>query len=300
MTQRSYHLGLIGYPLDHSLSPRLHNAALSALGLAGEYLLYPITPLPKGHSRLMALMDQLRAGELDGLNVTIPHKQNVMPFLDALTPTAQVIGAVNTLFRQDERLVGDNTDAPGFYTDLGEFMRKSAPQIGGPDNPGQTALLLGAGGSARAVAYALLEAGWNLVVAARHQIQTQELIDHLEAAMDRSDDDDRPGLSAITLEPDSIRQVANNINLIVNTTPLGMSPDVDPTPWPWEIPFPSHAVVYDLVYNPPETTLVRAARTAGLPATTGLGMLVEQAALSFERWTNYTAPRQIMWQAVSG
>ena len=111
-------LGLTGWPLGHSLSPKLHSAALQALGLEGEYRLYLVPPLPEGQEQLKTLVKQVRAGEITGLNVTIPHKQAVLPLVDELTPAARAIGAVNTLYLWDGRLVGDNTDAPGFLADL--------------------------------------------------------------------------------------------------------------------------------------------------------------------------------------
>ncbi len=272
-----YPLGLIGHPLGHSLSPKIHAAALAACGLTGDYSLFPIPPddLPGLHT----LLARLRAGEIHGLNVTIPHKQNVIPLLDALTETAQAIGAVNTISAQNGRLIGDNTDAPGFFTDLTRFLEKSNIQ-----NP-KTALLLGAGGSARAVFYALCQAGWQVTVAARRLEQAQALAQSLK-------------LSCSHIECIELNAVADwQGDLLVNTTPLGMAPAIETCPWPEHTPLPDGAVVYDLVYNPRETRLVRQARAAGLPAATGLGMLIEQAALAFEIWTGCRPPRAALWQA---
>src|SRR4030067_3530012 len=131
-------LGLTGYPLEHSLSPRLHAAALRDCGLAGEYRLYPVQWLPAGRVQMEALMDDLRESRLDGLNVTIPHKQSVIPYLDELTPLARQVGAVNTIYRAGTPLVGDNTDAEGFMADLCQHLPESSRQ--------QSALVLGAGG----------------------------------------------------------------------------------------------------------------------------------------------------------
>ncbi len=116
----TYHLGLIGYPLGHSLSPKIHAAALRSCGLDGDYSLFPIHP--DDRQSLKGLLARVRSGEIQGLNVTIPHKQNVMPFLDELTPTARAIGAVNTIYLREAKLVGDNTDAPGFLEDLKRFL----------------------------------------------------------------------------------------------------------------------------------------------------------------------------------
>ncbi len=276
--------GLIGYPLEHSLSPRIHNAALRLAGLPGEYSLYPVPPWPgeNGFS-IPRLLDGLRSGELQGLNITIPHKQTIIPLLDDLTPAARAIGAVNTVFRLAERIIGDNTDAPGFWADVQRLW------AGEPPRP-RRALILGAGGSARAVAYALLTHGFEVVIAARRLEQANALRKSLATA--------GGGVQAVELSPSAIVQLKMPIRLIVNATPVGMHPHVDASPWPPAVSFPQRAVLYDLVYNPTETLLVAQARRAGLAAITGLGMLVEQAALAFERWTGRQAPRSAMRAAV--
>ncbi len=142
----AYSFGLIGYPLGHSLSPQIHGAALHALGISGEYGLYLIPPLPEGEDELAVLLTRVRTGEIHGLNVTIPHKQNVIPLLDELTPAAQTIGAVNTIFLREGILIGDNTDAPGFWGDVGKLVERGVES-------GElylSALVLGSGGGARA------------------------------------------------------------------------------------------------------------------------------------------------------
>ena len=280
-TATHYKLGLIGFPLGHSLSPRLHAAALRSTGLAGDYQLFPIHPFPEGQPELSALLRRLRQGELHGLNVTIPHKQNVIPLLDELTPAAAAIGAANTLFYRDGRLVGDNTDAAGFIADLARFI----PMTPG-DRP-KTALVLGAGGSARAVVYALAQAGWQVTIVARRIEQARQLAESLIGMAS--------SLKTVSLEPTALAQP---VSLVVNTTPVGMSPHPNASPWPAELPFPDQAFIYDLVYNPFETRLVQAAHTAGLQAANGLGMLVEQAILAFETWTAQRPARQALWDTV--
>ncbi|MBN1453233.1 MAG: shikimate dehydrogenase [Anaerolineales bacterium] len=270
-------LGLIGYPLGHSLSPKIQVAALDVCGLEGEYALFPIAP--GDQQGLKELLAHVRSGEITGLNVTIPHKQNVVPMLDELRPTAHAIGAVNTISMQNGRLIGDNTDAPGFLADLKSFLTTETQR----HRDKKSVLVLGAGGSARAVVYALVNDGWNVTVTARQNKQSEELAIHYELHT----------MHYPNLQP-------TTFNLIVNTTPLGMSPNVDESPWPADLPFPPDAAVYDLIYNPRETKLVKDARAAGLPATTGLGMLIEQAALAFEIWTGYTLPRKNLWNAVKG
>ncbi len=271
-----FRLGLTGHPLGHSLSPKIHAAALAACGLTGDYSLFPIHPEDK--PALAALLNRIRAGELHGLNVTIPHKQNVIPLLDGLTETAKAIGAVNTISMRNSQLIGDNTDAPGFLSDLNNFLNGQKSKVEGR----KSAIVLGAGGSARAVVYALLADGWNVTLAARRLEQAQQLASSFSHAALRT-------THLTDLQP-------STFDLLVNTTPLGMIPNLDTTPW--ELPFPENAAIYDLVYNPRETRLVREARAAGLPATTGLGMLIEQAALAFEIWTGCQPPRELLWQAV--
>lgn len=271
-------LGLIGYPLGHSLSPAIHNAALKSCGLDGNYSLFPISPEDK--QGLKDLLTRVRSGEIDGLNVTIPHKQNVIEFLDELTPATAVIGAVNTIYRRDHKLVGENTDAPGFLSDLKRFLTTETQKHGDAE-----ALVLGAGGSARAVVYALLHDGWNVTIAARRVDQAEDLAASFLQHKLRITNYE---LSTIDL---------SSITLIVNTTPVGMTPNIYHSPWPENLPFPPQAAIYDLVYNPRETKLVREVCAQGLHATAGLGMLIEQAALAFEIWTEYHPPRETLLDA---
>lgn len=276
-TPSSWRLGLTGYPLGHSISPQIQGAALRSLGLQGEYRLYPVAPGAEGPGSLAELVGRLRAGDLHGLNVTIPHKQAIMPLLDELTPIARAIGAVNTIFRQGERLIGDNTDAPGFLTDLESltFPGFTRPAVA------RVALILGAGGSARAVVYALAQAGWQPCLAV---LRPQSL----QRAHSLAEEIGRVFPKPPALGPSDLAALdfaAHPVHLIVNCTPVGMSPHPDENPWPAQLAFPAGAFVYDLVYNPAVTQLTAAARAAGLSASTGLGMLVAQAALAFERWT---------------
>jgi shikimate dehydrogenase len=276
--QTSFKLGLIGYPLGHSLSPKIHAVALKACGLQGDYSLFPIHP--DDIQGLKDLLDRVRACEIQGLNVTIPHKQNIIPLLDELTVSAKAIGAVNTIYLRENKLTGDNTDAPGFLSDLKRFLTTKT-QTRGDSN----VLILGAGGSARGVVYALLNDGWNVTVAARRIEQSQQLAD------------------SFTNYQLLITNYANlqhsTFDLLVNTTPLGMSPNIDQTPLPANISLSPPTMVYDLVYNPRETKLVKDARAQGLSATTGIGMLIEQAALAFEIWTGCNPPREILFNAVN-
>jgi shikimate dehydrogenase len=291
--RENYSLGLIGYPLKHSFSPRIHRAALRALGLKGKYRLYPVPPLPEGNVVLEDLLNNMRQGSLHGLNVTIPHKQSVLQQIDKLTPSARFIGAVNTISLRGGQLQGDNTDASGFLADLNRLGWSALVDMR------MHALVLGSGGAARAVVYALARAGWNVTVAGRRLERAEELVHLLQPFSQRT----RPTggqdpLGAIHLDRASLAKLRPSPCLIINATPLGMQSQRDTCAWPLDTPFPPKAAVYDLVYNPPETLLMKIAREEGLRAANGLGMLIEQAALSFTIWTGHTAPRDAMWEAV--
>ena len=274
---RSYHLGLTGYPLGHSLSPVIHVSALRGCGLRGCYSAFPISP--QDEKGLRDLISGMRHGNLDGLNVTIPHKHTIIPFLDELTPVAQAIGAVNTIYCRKGIVIGDNTDAPAFLSDLKRFLGERDPGLG------KSALVIGAGGSARAVVYALNNDGWDVTITSRRIEHAGDLASLLGA----------DSVKVMDLEQFN----PEGFHLVVNTTPLGMSPHIDQSPWPEKTGFPAGAVIYDLVYNPHDTKLVKDAQAHGLHATTGLGMLVEQAILSFEIWTGSRPPRDVLLNAAS-
>jgi shikimate dehydrogenase len=259
--------------------------------LEGDYSLFPIHP--EDQPGLKDLLARVRSGEITGLNVTIPYKQTVIPLLDRLTPAAKAIGAVNTIFMQNGKLTGDNTDAPGFLADLGKFLTTKSRRHGDK----KFALVLGAGGSARAVVFALTTNGWSVTIAARRLEQARELIAQFPIPNSQFPIPN-PQLPIIEYPPTNLRSLVSNLSLIINTTPVGMSPDTDSSPWPEGLSFPLNAAVYDLVYNPRETKLVKDALAAGLPATTGLGMLIEQAALSFELWTGDALSRKLLFETV--
>jgi shikimate dehydrogenase len=302
MMTENYALGLTGWPLTYSLSPAIHNAALHALHLSGEYRLLPVPPLPAGRKAMLHLLEGLRSGELTGLNVTIPHKQAILECLDELTPLAKAVGATNLIYRRGQRLVGDNTDVIGFLADL----KKLAPSL--PLKRGQLvakpacALILGAGGAARAAAYGLARLGWGVTIAARHIDQAVKLADDLRASIGLA----RIDTVHLTAQPDLYPSICDlvdggsqkdSLDLIVNATSAGMVSHEQETAWPEALLFPQGAFVYDMVYVPRETALVRKARLAGLEAANGAGMLVEQAAAAFEVWTGRAAPRGVMRRA---
>lgn len=267
-------VGLIGWPVRHSLSPAMHNAAFAALELNWAYV-----PLPVPSDRVGAAVRGLRALGFRGANVTVPHKQAVMPFLDALTPAAQSIGAVNTIVvGVDGALLGDNTDAPGFAADL-------AAQ--GVEIAGRSVTMVGAGGAARAVLYALLQGGAARVTILNRNVERARALAKEFAPL-------APGCTLDALRfPQSVQDCAG-ADLVINCTSLGMSPSVEGLPWDADAPFMPGQVVYDLVYNPAQTRLLQMAAAQGAKAVGGLGMLVWQGALAFAQWTEYEAPVQIM------
>jgi len=284
----SYHLGLIGYPLEHSFSPRIHTAALRSCGLRGDYSLFPVAL--DDIQAIKNLLVRVRSNEIHGLNVTTPHKQNVIPLLDDLTPTAQAVGAVNTIYLKDKKILGDNTDAAGFLLDLTKLLDIHQSKIKNACAARKcrcrkSAMVLGAGGAARAVVHALLNDGWDVTITARRIEQAQHLANSITNRKLR-----------IT---NYIDLRSSTFDLLVNTTPVGMAPNIDQSPWPGNLPFPSYSTIYDLVYNPRETKLVKDACSQGLYATSGLGMLIEQAALAFEIWTGHKPPREVMFHAVN-
>lgn len=294
-----YALGLVGYPLGHSFSPQLHTTALRECSLCGEYRLYPLASTPQGLKDLRELMEKVRNRELQGLNVTIPYKRTASILVDCLSSIAQGSGAVNTVLFREGELIGENTDVDGFWRDLARSFPTLTRSQEGCNTPTQPepiscreALVLGAGGSARAVVYALCRASWKVVIAARRQEQVNELAADFSAYHHL--------IFGRELSWSALHEVItqHDIRLIVNTTPLGMPPYEDLSPWCEGLPFPRQAVLYDLVYNPAETLLIKQARLAGLEAVNGLGMLLEQAALSFELWTGIHPPVEAMRKAI--
>jgi shikimate dehydrogenase len=257
--------GILGWPLDHTLSPVIHNAAFRSLGLDWIYLTWPVTP-----DRLGAAVEGLRVLGVMGANVTMPHKETVLELLDEVSGDARSIGAVNTIQRLGDALIGHNTDVDGFA----QFLTKDA----GCDPAGKHALVLGSGGAARAVVKALSDLGAaGVTVAAREQARSAELA-HLAAA----------GLRLCAWD-DADRHSADS-DIIVNATPLGaVGEEVV-----GHASFTRGQVIVDLVYRPPATRLVERARAAGAEAWGGLGMLLAQAAASFRIWTGQDAPVDVM------
>ncbi|MFO7538616.1 MAG: shikimate dehydrogenase [Chloroflexota bacterium] len=278
-------IGLIGWPVAHSRSPAMHNAAAAALGLDWVYV-----PLPVRPQNLKTAVSALSALGFRGVNVTVPHKQAVLPLLADLDDGAQALKAVNTiLVAENGRLIGHNTDWSGFQADL------ESQQIAVNN---RDCLVLGAGGSARAVVYALARLGGRVQVLARRPQQAADLVADLQPYLSDAWVQGRPLAS---LPPISAQTQAP---LIVNTTPLGMAPDSDQSIWPDELPFPSGSFVYDLVYNPAHTRLMvqvqKQTQAAGCRASNGLGMLLHQGAQAFALWTGQRPDLTVMAAALDG
>jgi shikimate dehydrogenase len=259
----------------------MHNAAFQELGLDWCYI-----PLPVSNTKAETIGDAVRglpALGFTGANVTVPHKQAVMPHLDWLTPAAQAIGAVNTIrVEADGQLSGDNTDARGFIADLRDH---------GVALDGRRAVILGAGGSARAIVFGLAEAGCrSIAILNRTAQKAHDLAMDMRAFF--------PFCRISGHEPHHLALMAGEADLIVNCTSLGMTPNVDTTPWDDAVAFRPDQVVYDLVYNPPQTRLLQKATADGAQAINGLGMLIWQGAIAFERWTGQLPPVAVMRAAV--
>ncbi len=269
-------VGLIGWPTAHSLSPAMLNAAFAATGLNWCYV-----PLPVPPDRLEAAVHGLVALGFRGANVTAPYKRSILPFLDRVDPGACALGAVNTLIvhRKGEKasIYGCNTDESGFIRALHQ---------GGVRTGGCRALVVGAGGAARAVVSGLLRGGAEAItVLNRTPERAEQLIADL-AGQGRQ----ATRLVALPLTPGALIEAAGRATLLVNATPVGTWPQASASIWPDGLALPSHLVVFDLVYNPRRTRLLEQARASGARAMDGLEMLVQQGAIAFEMWTGEPAP----------
>ncbi len=271
-------LGIIGHPIGHSISPVFQQAALDAIGFDGTYQAWDVAP-----SEVSGFVSGLRAPGTLGVNVTVPHKEKVIPFLDEADDWAAAAGAVNTIVNRDGRLTGHNTDGVGFL----RALREGA----GFEARGQIALILGAGGSARGVACALARAGIaRLFVANRTLERAQRLAD---ISVDS-------GVAAEALHLSEAPGAAGKAALIVNCTSMGMLHGPNETGTPLTAAdIPPSALVNDLVYNPMETPLLREAARAGTAVLGGIQMLVYQGAASFEMWTGHAAPVPVMLEAAT-
>jgi|YelNatPaOPRAMG01_1025707.scaffolds.fasta_scaffold04561_2 shikimate dehydrogenase len=281
----TYILGVLGHPLDHSLSVPMHMSAIFTLGIDYVYMSFDVLPENLSHA-----VSEFKKQGIKGFNVTIPYKETIIPYLDELDEHAKRIGAVNTVNNEEDRLKGYNTDGRG-------YLRSLIEQTGfSPVN--KHVLMIGAGGAARAIAFSLLESGVKRLTLINRTIQrAQRLADHLGLYF--------PEAILETLSMDHINAIPHEgIHLIVNTTPAGMK-HIKQTNIDGLVNFlltdrslSKDTIISDIVYNPMETPLLREAKNAGFKTHDGIGMLVYQGAESFKIWTGIYPPVDIMRQSV--
>jgi len=254
-------IGLIGHPVEHSLSPKLHNSLYEYYGLDYVYLAFDVNT-----EDLKRVVDAFKVLGFRGFNVTIPHKQSILPYLDEIDPEAEAIGAVNTVKIEDGRLLGYNTDGSGFVDSLKQK---------GCDPAGKKAALLGAGGSARSISFYLVKEGLDLLLLVnRSRDRAQKLAEDLNRHFGK-----------VPVEVIDFKQLAGReVDIIINTTPVGMWPKVDASPLEGFV-FSSGSWVVDIIYNPLETKLLADARRAGCQTSNGMDMLIGQAIRAVEIWT---------------
>jgi len=266
--------GVLGDPIRHSRSPIMIGRAFREMGINAAYAAFRVEP-----QDLSAAMQGIRALGLGGANVTIPHKIEVMRYLDEIDEGARVAGAVNTIVNKGGRLIGYNTDGIGYV--------RSLKNETGASLAGARVLMLGAGGAARGVAYALAREGVERIYIANRTLERAvELADLIGEYT-----------SAVGLRTADVQDIMREVDIVVNTTSVGMSPNVDETPLPAEL-LHDRLIVSDLIYNPQETRLLREAALAGATVHNGLGMFIYQGAYAFELWTGQPAPTDAMREVV--
>ncbi|MET0387506.1 MAG: shikimate dehydrogenase [Polyangiales bacterium] len=274
--------GIFGHPIGHSRSPAMHNRAFAALGIDAAYVPFDVAP-----ERLPAAVAAIHGLNLQGLNVTLPHKTAVMALLDRVEPDALAIGAVNTIFRDGAQLVGMNTDAPG--------LARALEAVEAPVRSARITVV-GAGGAARASVVGLARAGASHVaIAARREAEAERLVSQLSAAVGSTQ------LTWCPWQPAALAQRFSSSDLVVQATSATLDDGSYAATFAATLPFdrlPRHAAVVDLVYRPRETSVLRAAAQHGLRAIDGLGMLLHQGAIAFEQWTGQPAPIAVMRAAL--
>ncbi len=273
-------VGIIGYPIGHSISPIFQQAAFDHCSLDATYRTWEVET-----GSLPEFLHELRSPDTLGVNVTVPHKEAVIPHLDVVGDWASMAGAVNTIVNEEGKLTGYNTDGTGFLRALEEHGHFSTQ--------GRRVLIIGAGGSAKGVALALARQGVTSITIANRTVERAQRLARLVGGHGvRSD------AISLSSDGDATAKVAESCDLLVNCTTLGMKhgPAEDRSPLPARS-IPSNILVYDLVYNPPETPLLREAAKSGAATLGGLAMLVYQGAASFELWTGNVAPVDVMMRA---
>ena len=267
--------GVIGDPIEHTLSPIMHNAAFNALKLDYTFLAFKVKP-----AELENAVNGMRALNIRGLNVTMPHKSTVLNYLDRTDLSAQIVNSVNTVLNKESKLFGFNTDGVGALKALREY---------GVELKGRKVLLLGAGGAARAIAYAMAKESDELAVLNRTVKQAQALAKLLEKTANKK-------IGTGALSPREIQQNLQDSDILINATSIGMKPKADESLVAPKLLRPDLAVM-DIVYSPIETKLAKDAKAAGAKVVSGVEMLIYQGAASFEIWTGKSAPVEVMRQA---
>jgi shikimate dehydrogenase len=267
--------GVIGEPIEHSLSPIMHNAAFQAVGLDYAFLAFRVKP-----AEVEAAVNGVRALNIRGLNVTMPHKTAIINHLDRVDLSAQIVNSVNTVLNKENLLFGFNTDGVGAVKALKE---------NGVELKGRKVLLLGAGGAARAIAYALAKEADELAVLNRTVKQAQAMARVLEKSFNKK-------IAAGSLSPNDVETNIRDSDILINATSVGMKPKPDESPVAAKM-LRRNMAVMDIVYNPLETQLARDAKAAGAEVISGVEMLIYQGAASFEIWTGKSAPVEVMRQA---
>ncbi|NLQ04290.1 shikimate dehydrogenase [Cylindrospermopsis raciborskii] len=270
ITGKTKIMGVIGYPVEHSLSPLMHNTALHHLGLDYVYLPFPIAP-----DNLERAIAGFASIGVVGFNVTIPHKQAIIPLLHDLSPIAQAIGAVNTVIRVGEKWVGTNTDVAGFIAPLQNTYNQNWHE--------KKALVIGNGGAAKAVVAGCIQLGMTEIHLVGRNI---EKLKQFEQSWIDSTLADKFTNKLKIHSWEKLPQLIPQSNLLVNTTPIGMYPNIDESPVTENQlhQLPSHAIAYDLIYNPKPTRFLQLAQAQGAIALDGLEMLVQQGAAALKLW----------------
>lgn len=265
-------LGIIGHPIEHSMSPVMHNPALEELALDYVYVAFNVPP-----ENLKSAIDGLRALDIKGINVTIPHKENVIQYLDEVDPVAEKMGAINTIKNENGILKAMNTDAAG---------AKKSLLDAGCEIKNKKILFLGSGGAARSIAYLLSEEAEQIVLTDIVEEKAVNVANEIKKNMDKD-------ISGKKAENVILKEELQNTNILVNATPIGMHPKMDASPIPAEL-LHEDLFVFDVIYNPMETKLMRLAKEKGCKVLSGLNMLVNQGVIAFEWWTGKTPNANLM------
>ncbi len=278
-TSKTKLIAIFGDPIEQTLSPAIQNAAITELGLDMVYLPFHVSP-----DVLKGAVEAVRALDMAGANITIPHKESVIEFLDELSDDAKSIGAVNTIVNKEGRLVGHNTDGAGYL--------KSLTLETGLDVKGKNVVLLGAGGAARGIVSAILGAGPAALTIANRTLEKAERL--------ASDFKEKAGveIKCSPIEKEPLKTYIQEADLLINSTSLGMGAKVPFNTLVLSLDkLPKEAIVSDIVYKPLDTALLKSARREGLKVHKGLGMLIQQGAIGFELWTGHAGPINVMTKA---